>query len=383
MSLASSDLKIVRVEGRKLHKQFLQVPWEVYKNDPLWIPPLLMAVDASLDLKKNPFYKHARMERWIAFRGTTAIGRMAAVVDDAHNQFHEERTAYWGFFECTDDVEAAVALFSAAELWARGQGMKCLRGPMNPSTNYECGMQVSAFETKPYIMMTQNPEYYMKLVEAAGCSKAKDLLAWEINGNTTQVDPRLVKFAKRLEDRQGVKIRSVNMKDFDGEIERIFAIYNDAWEKNWGFVPMTKEEFKHMAKDLKGIVVPEMLYIAELKGEPIAFSLWLPDLNMVMEKIPSGRLLPTGLFKLLWYTKINKRFVNRGRVLTLGVKQKYRALGIAPAMYLRYISDGPRYGYPIAECSWILEDNKPMNEGLKLMGAQHYKTYRIYDKLLT
>ncbi len=382
MNSASSDLSIVRVAGRRLHKQFLLLPWEVYKNDPVWIPPLLMAVNQSLDMKKNPFYKHARMERWLALRGKKVVGRMAAVVDDSHNKFHEERTAFWGFFECLDDVDATKALFTVAEEWARKQGMNCLRGPMNPSTNHECGLQVSAFDTKPYIMMTQNPEYYVRLVEQAGYSKAKDLLAWEINGHTAPVDPRLVKFAKRLEERQGVTIRTVDMKRFDEEVERILEIYNDAWEKNWGFVPVSDEEFRLLAKDMKGIIVPEMVYIAELKGEPVAFSLWLPDLNMVMEKIPSGRLLPTGFLKLFWYTKINKRYVNRGRVITLGVKHKYRSLGIAPAMYLKYIHDGPRYGYPIAECSWILEDNKPMNEGLKLMGAQHYKTYRIYDKVI-
>lgn len=361
--------------------RFIDLPWRIYEGDPNWVPPLRLAVKQSLDIKKNPFYKHARIQLWNAYKGGEHVGRIAGIVDDNHNKFHEESTAFWGFFECVDDKAAAAALFAKAEDWARAQGMTVLRGPMSPSTNHECGLQISAFDTDPYIMMTQNPPYYQRLVEELGHGKAKDLYAWIVNGHNP-VDERLVKFTKRLQERQGVKIRCVDMKNYEAEVERILEIYNDAWERNWGFVPMTDEEFRHMAKDMKAIVVPEMLYIAELKGEPVAFGLFLPDVNMIMRRIPSGRLLPTGLFKILWHTKFSRKLVNRGRVLTLGVKKKYRSYGIAPAMYLRYMSDGVKYGYPSAECSWILEDNKAMNDGLRMMNATHYKTYRIYDKVL-
>lgn len=230
-------------------------------------------------------------------------------------------------------------------------------------------------------MMTQNPDYYPKLVDSLGHKKAKDLVAWYIH-HEAPIDQRLLRYSDRLQKRQGIKIRTLDISKYEEEVEKILEVYNDAWEKNWGFVPMNPDEFRHMAKDMKPIVVPEMLYLAEYQGEVIAFSLFLPDLNLIMKKIPSGRLFPLGALKLFWYTKVNKKLVDRGRILTLGVKQKYRSLGVAPAMYIRYMQDGPKNGFPQAECSWILEDNKPMSDGLRLLGAKPYKTYRIYDKLL-
>ena len=273
------------------------------------------------------------------------------------------------------------SLFRTAETWAQSQGMAFLRGPISPSTNHECGLQISAFDSKPFIMMTQNPPYYSKLVDSAGYSKSKDLLAWLLDNRVT-FDDRLIRHAHRLQSRSGISIRTLRMDRFNDEIKLIREIYNDAWEKNWGFVPMTEEEFEFMARDMKSILVPELLFIAEVRGEPAAFSLWLPDVNQIMEKIPSGRLLPTGLMKLLWYTKIQKSAMNRGRILTLGVKKKFLHLGLAPLMYLKYYHEAPRLGFPVAECSWILEDNVAMNRGLQQMNATHYKTYRIFEKSL-
>lgn len=373
-------VEIVPVRTKREWDDFYLLPWDIYETLPNWIPPLLITVKQTLDTEKHPFWKHARRETWNAYMGTECVGRMMAIVDDNHNKFHEEKTAYWGFFECIDDQEVANKLFAAAEAWARSQGMSTLRGPMNPSTNYECGMQISAFETKPFIMMTQNHAYYPALVEKAGYAKAKDLNAWLLDPSK-KFDDRMLQRAKQQSQAAGVVIRSIDMKDFEGEVERILQVYNDAWEKNWGFVPMTADEFRQMAKDMKAIVEPKLLYIAEVNGEVAAFSLWLPDLNQVMEKIPSGKLLPTGLFKLLWHTKV-RRTVNRGRILTLGVRQKFRSLGLAPLMCLKYYEEAPALGYPVAECSWILEDNVAMNRGLQMMSGDLYKTYRIYDKTL-
>ncbi len=376
----ASTIRILPVQSKGDWENFYLLPWDIYGETPNWVPPLLLAVKQTLDTEKNPFWQHARRETWTAHIGDECVGRIMAIVDDNHNQFHSEKTAFWGFFECVNDQSVADALFGAAEAWARGQGMQTLRGPMSPSTNHECGLQVDAFDTKPFIMMTQNPPYYAALVEKAGYAKAKDLLAWKLHPSK-QFDTRLIDRAKKLQVAEQIVIRPINMKDYEAEVERILDVYNDAWEKNWGFVPMTPDEFRHMAKDMKPIVIPELLFIVEVRGEVAGFSLWLPDLNQVMEKIPNGKLFPTGLIKLLWHTKV-KRTVNQGRILTLGVKKKYRALGLGSLMFLKYYETAPSMGYPTAEASWILEDNAAMNQGLKMMNADLYKTYRIYDKTL-
>ncbi len=373
-----SAVSIQAVESKKQMNDFLLLPWDVYENDPTWIPPLLMAVKKSLDTKNNPFFKHATLKLWNAYKDGKCVGRIAGIVDENHNKFHEEKTGFWGFFESVNDQEVADQLFNTVSDWVKAQGMQTLRGPMSPSTNHECGLQISAFDTKPFIMMTQNPPYYPELVEKAGFAKAKDLLAWYVHKDLPY-DEKLVKYAKRVSSKEDIKIRSLDIKKFDEEIEKILDVYNDAWEKNWGFVPMTDEEFRHMAHDLKPICVPQLIFIVEVKGETAGFGIFLPDLNQVMEKITDGKLFPTGLFKFLWYTKV-KRIVNRGRVVTLGVKKKFRHLGLASMIYMAYFKYGVKAGFDSAECSWILEDNSAMNAGLKLMKAEQYKTYRIYDR---
>lgn len=373
-------LEIRPVQSKKDMDAFIQVAWDINGNDSNWVPPLRIAVSDTLNPKKNPFFKHAEAVQWVAKRDGNRVGRICAVIDHTHNTFHDEKTGFWGFFESENNQETANALFEIASAWLKSKGMKTMRGPMNPSTNHECGLQISAFETQPYIMMTQNPSYYPTLVDKAGLTKAKDLFAWEVS-NECQFDQKILARAEALEKSGDIKWRHVNMKDYDAEVERILEVYNDAWEKNWGFVPMTDEEFRHMAKDMKAIVVPELLYIVEVRGEIAGFGLCLPDVNQVIAKNRSGKLFPTGLISLLWNLKVKKSY-NRGRVLTLGVKKKFQTLGLAPLMYAKYIKDGPKYGVPKAECSWILEDNVPMNKGLQYMNAKMYKTYRIYDKAL-
>lgn len=373
-------MKIEEVKTKKQLNDFLLLPWNIYATDKFWIPPLLITVKQALDDKKNPFYKHAKLRLWTAYQDNKCVGRIAGIIDDNHNNFHNEKTGFWGFFECINDQTVCNALFKEVESWVRSQAMTVLRGPVSPSTNYECGLQISAFDTKPFIMMTQNPEYYPALVEKAGFAKAKDLLAWVVD-NSVEFDPRLIRHAERTMQSKNVTIRSMNKKKWDEEIAIIKEIYNSAWEKNWGFVPITDDEFHQLAKDMKQIVIPDLILIVEVKGKPAGFGVLLPDMNQVMEKIPDGKLFPTGLFKLLWYTKV-KNVVNRGRIPMLAVKREYRYLGLAALMYLTYFKIGPEKGFPVAECSWILEDNSAMNDGLKFMKAKHYKTYRIYDKPL-
>ncbi len=363
---------------KKEKSDFLLLPWDLHKSDPNWVPPLLLSVQQNLDTKCNPFYKHAKLKQWSAYRENKCVGRIAGIIGDRHNEFHQEKVAFWGFFECENNFETAQKLFHAVEEWAKNENMTFLRGPMSPSTNHECGLQVSAFETRPFIMMTQNPAYYAELIEKSGFSKVKDLYAWLVDSQC-KFDERLIRHAKRLEKSAGITFRHIDMKHFNEEVESILEIYNDAWEKNWGFVPMTDEEFRYMAKEMKAVVIPELLFIVEVKGESAGFGLFLPDLNQVMIKIRNGKLFPTGLLKLLWHTKFHKT-MTQGRILTLGVKKKFHHLGLGSLMYLKYFETGPRLGFPSCECSWILEDNAPMNHGLKYMNAKHYKTYRIYEK---
>jgi hypothetical protein len=261
--------------------------------------------------------------------------------------------------------------------------METLRGPVNLSTNHECGLLVEGFEAPPSVMMTYNPKYYAALFEGAGFAKTKDLFAYEVQGNS-RFSERLLAQSERLKANGNVTFRTVNMKRFDQEIALILDIYNDAWENNWGFVPMEPEEFQHMARDMKAIVDPNLLLIAEVRGEPAGFGLTLPDVNQAFRKIPDGKLLPTGIFKLLWHLKGPGRgqTINRCRILTLGIKKAFRNFSLGPLFYTEYLKRGPVAGYPVGEASWILEDNRAMNRALEMMCGKRTKVYRLYDRAI-
>ncbi|HVV68867.1 MAG TPA: N-acetyltransferase [Gammaproteobacteria bacterium] len=373
-------LQILPVITKQDWQTFLNVPHLLHQHDPNWVPPLQISVKTTLS-QKNPFFKRAKMQLWVAYRDNQPVGRIAGIINDAHNEFHNENIAFWGFFEAEHDQHVAEALFKAVEQWAQPQGIRIFRGPVNPSTNYECGLQISAFDTMPYIMMPQNPAYYPQLVEAQGYVKAKDLDAWRIDGGNAAFHPRLMAKAKSFVEQHNITLRPVNLKRFEQEAEHIFATYNDAWEKNWGFVPMEKEEFLFLAKEMKPILTKESCFIVEVAGEVAAFGIWLPDINQVLHKIRDGKLFPTGIFKLLWYTKV-KKLMNRGRVPTLGIRKKFRHLNLGSLLYAKFLEVVPPAGYRWNECSWILEDNKSMRTALRLMNAELYKTYRIYEKTL-
>lgn len=374
------SVDVVPVLTKRQFKDFLKVPFHLHKNDPNWVPPLNAVMKKTFE-KSNPFFNNATIQSWVAYKNNKPVGRISGIINQVHNQFHQEQIAFWGFFESDNCSETTSALFKTVEQWAKENNLQTLRGPMNPSTNHECGMQISAFDTKPYIMMTQNPAYYPELVEAQGYKKIKDLQAWLIDAHNTKMNPKLIQKIKGLQERNQIVIRTIDMKRFDEEIETIFQIYNDAWEKNWGFLPLSKEEYRHAAKDLKSIVFPKMIYMLEVAGQPAAFSVWLPDLNQALIHVRDGNLFPTGLFKLLWHTKI-KKTITQGRVPLLGIKKEYHHLPLGGMLYVKYLEDGRKYGYPLGECSWILEDNVSMQSGLRLIDAKHYKTYRIYEKSL-
>ncbi len=380
----SNPVQVREVRSSKQWDQFIDLPWKIYGNDPNWVPPLRIAVKDMLDVQKNPFFKHAFMNAWLAIQDGQVVGRIVGVVDDNHNKFHNESTAFFGFFESIDDSSVARALFAEVEAWSLSRGMKVLRGPVQLSTNHECGLLVEGFQDPPSVMMTYNPPYYAKLIEAEGFAKSKDLLAYNVEQGS-RFSERLLAQSERLKANGSVTFRTVNMSKFTEEVDRILEIYNDAWEDNWGFVPMNPEEFRHMAKDMKAIVDPELLLIAEVRGEPAGFGLALPDVHQVFKKIPDGKLLPFGLFKLLWNAKGpgRKKTINRCRILTLGIKKAYRNFSLGPLFYTEYLRRGPAAGYPTGEASWILEDNRAMNRALEMMCGARTKVYRIYDRPMT
>jgi hypothetical protein len=377
-------IQIRPVETKADWNAFIELPWSIYKGDANWVPPLRIAVKDMLDVKKNPFFKHSYMHPVLAYRDNECVGRVVAIIDENHNRYHEEQTVFFGFYEAIDDQKIASALLDEVVRWGKSKGMKTVRGPMNPSTNHECGLLVEGFDDPPQVMMTYNPKYYSKQFENWGLAKAKDLFAYDIRPNKVKFSDRLVAQSERLKAKGLVTFRTVDIKKFEQEVDMILDIYNDAWEKNWGFVPMDNEEFRHMAKDMKMILDPNLLLIAEVNGQPAGFALTLPDVNQVFHKVKDGKLLPFGIFKLLWNLKGpgRKKTINRCRVLTLGIKRQFREHAIGPLLYTEYLKRGPQYGYVVGEASWILEDNKAMNRALQHMCGERTKVYRIYDRTL-
>nr|MBA3555613.1 N-acetyltransferase [Gemmatimonadales bacterium] len=309
------------------------------------------------------------------------VGRVAAISNRLHNETHGDRVGFFGFFECADDQAVADALLAAAADWCRQRGHDLLRGPASFSVNDECGLLVDGFETPPTLMMPHNPRYYVRLLEASGFVKAKDL--WVYQGGSeaayVPVPERLARGTELIRQRLGITIRPLNLKDFDGEVERIKALYNAAWEKNWGFVPMTDREIDHLAEQFRPVVIPELVPIAEKDGRMIGFGITLPDLNVVFRGNRSGRIFPV-ILKALWALKMKK--IRRARILLLGIAREYRGRGVDAMLYhWIWTKSGERRIY-WGEAGWILEDNPAMNAGLEKMTFRVYKTYRLYDRAI-
>jgi len=368
-----AGVEVVATGERAGLKEFIELPYTLYRDDPYWVPPLRIAVKELLDRKKHPFYANADAEFYIARQNGRAVGRIAAVFDRAYNGFQGEDAGFFGFFESINDPSVAEALLTQARQWVTGRGAKFLRGPVNPSTNYECGMLIDGFDRSPMVMMPYNPRYYPQLMETVGLVKAKDLLAYRSNANTIDIE-RIQRIAEKVLAKHGVRVRPINMKDFDAEVGRVWELYGKAWSRNWGFVPMSREEFKAMGKEMKQILKPELVLIGEAGDQVIGFALALPDVNFAL-KPAGGNLLPTGLFKILYY----QRLIKDVRVLALGVEERYRASGVGAAFYATLVRNARKLGYGDCEMSWILEDNTLMNRALAVMGAKRSKTYRIYD----
>jgi hypothetical protein len=313
-----AGVEVVAVEEKGL-REFIELPYKLYRDDPYWVPPLRVAVKELLDRRKHPFYTNADAEFFVARRDGKTIGRVAAILDRAHNRFHEENAGFFGFFECVNDPAVAEALLSRARQWVADRGATFLRGPVNPSTNYECGMLIEGFDRSPMVMMPYNPRYYPELMDGVGLLKAKDLLGYLSNANTIDMK-KIGRVADRALATNGLTVRPINMKDFDADVERIWGIYSRAWDRNWGFVPMSREEFRAMGREMKPIVKPELVLIGEVEGRVAGFALALPDVNFAI-KPAGGSLLPTGLLKILYY----QRLIRNVRVLALGVEERYRS----------------------------------------------------------
>jgi GNAT superfamily N-acetyltransferase len=354
-------------------KEFIELPYTLYRNDPHWVPPLRIAVKDLLDRVKHPFYKTAEAEFFLARRNGRPLGRIAAVLDHAYNRFQNEQAGFFGFFDCVDDIAVAEALLMRARQWVFEKGARFIRGPVNPSPNYECGLLVEGFDSDPMVMMTYNFPYYGALMDRLGLRKAMDLLAYDSTPDLVDLT-KIRRAAARVLKKTGVSVRPINMKDFEGEVARVWEVYCSAWSRNWGFAPMSREEFLLQGKDLKVVLKPDLVLIGEAGGKMVGFALALPDVNQAM-KPANGRLFPTGILKILYH----QRHVRSVRVVALGVVPEHRASGVAAAFYARLVENARNLGYQRCEMSWILEDNVLMNRSLEVMGAKRYKTYRIYE----
>jgi hypothetical protein len=318
------------------------------------------------------------VECFLAWRGGEVVGRVAAIANHQHNQFHEDRTGFFGLFESGNDTHIARALLDQVEAWLLARGLTSARGPMNLSTNEEIcspGVLIDGFDTPPKFLMGHTPAYYSRLLEEAGYAKVKDLYAYWVDAVHTP--DRLVRGLDRMRQRENVTLRRINLRDFTGEVARVKEIYNSAWEHNWGFVPMTDSEVDFMARSLRPIIDPSLCVFAELAGESIGFAIALPDYNQAFKYV-NGRLFPLGVFKFLWH----RRDIDSVRTFTMGVKRQFRQRGLDAMMIVALMEGAQKKNRARGECSWILEDNYSMRRGIERIGGRIYKTYRVFEKPL-
>ena len=363
------------VHGRREFRQFIDYPYRLHASDPHWVPPLRLGERERLTPKKNPFFEHADVQLLLAWRGTGLVGRIAVIDDRLHNETHHDNLAMFGFFEA-EDRDAARALLEAVERWARGRGRAHVRGPLNPSLNESAGLLIEGFSTDPMLLMPHNPPAYAEYVEAAGYLKVKDLFAW-LYDLDREVPPTIAQLARRIRDRHRIVVRPLRLSEFTREVERLRAIYCGAWQGNWGFVPPTEAEFRRLATDLKPIFDSRCAVCAEVDGRPVAGAIAVPDINQAL-KGTGGRLFPLGLFRLLR----RGRYIDQLRLLLLGVLPEYRAYGLYPLLLVELHHQLQGTPYRRVEFSWILEDNRDINQPAEHAGARLYKRYRIYQKAL-
>jgi len=377
---AKSSLQIFKVMDRKSRDTFIRLPWSIYQDDPLWVPPLLLERRMHLS-PKNPYFEHAECCLWLAFREGKPVGRISAQIDQLHLERYQDDTGFWGMLEVEDNIETFQALFNTAETWLAKHGMKRAQGPFNLSINQECGLLIDGFDTPPSMMMGHVPPYYAEHIEQCGHSKEKDLLAYILTDEALELSATRKMIVKKTQKR--IQTRSIKKSQFDKDLETIFSIFNDAWAQNWGFVPFTPNEFSHVAKDLKLLINEQFVRIAYVDDIPAAFIVLLPNLNEVIQDL-NGSLFPVGWLKMLWRLKV--KYPQTARVSLMGVLSKYQESLLGAALAYRVIGDIEdaviKAGIKKVELSWILEENVGIRGIIEDFGGQVYKTYRIYSKEL-
>jgi GNAT superfamily N-acetyltransferase len=370
-----SNIEIKALHPKKDIVKFVKFAWKIYEGDTYWVPPLMMDKKKLLNKEKNPFFKTAQMEMFMAYKDGEPVGRIAAIKNDTHNEVHNENIGFFGFFESINDQEVANALLDTAKEWLKDKGVDAMRGPANPSSNDEFGMLLEGFDDSPRIMMPYNPKYYLDLMDNYGLKKIKDLYAYQIDNPKLLKSEKLIRVAEIARKRSKVDIKQINLKEFKSDLEKVKFVYNKAWAPNWGFIPMTDEEIDNLAKELKPLVEDSIVLFAETEGKTIAFALVLLDYNELIKDF-NGKLFPFNVIKL--FTQRKK--IKWARVLTLGIIPEYQKRGIDALLYYEITKRAEKIGIMKGEASWILEDNEMMKRGAEqVMNGEIYKKYRVYQ----
>ncbi len=368
-------IQVVPVHTPREQKQFLELPWTIYRGDPHWIPPLRKNQRELVGFARHPFYEHSQAQAFLALRDGQPCGRVLAIVNTRHIELYQEKRGFFGFFECVDDSEVAGELFVAAKAWLAEREILDVRGPVNPSLNYECGLLIDGFDSPPMFMMTYNPPYYARLIEGCGFRKTQDMYAFWGHINMLETLDKKLKFVVDESTRRfGVTLRRMNTKNFNQEVRTFLKIYNESLVGMWGFTPLSDGEINHMASSLKHLIAPEMTSIGEVDGRPVAAAFALLDYNSRIKKI-DGRLFPTGFLRLLW----NRKAIKQIRIISANVVPEFQRWGLGLVVLSRLLPDAIQWGVEQAEFSWVLESNHLSYASLKRGGAKLTKTYRLYD----
>jgi hypothetical protein len=374
------SLDVVAVEDSRQLSAFIDVPWRIPEavRHPQWVPPLRMMVRDLLDTKRNPFYRTADRALFVARREGKPVGRIAAIENRAHNAFHGDRVGFFGFFESVEDEIVAGVLIERARAWLAARGLTSMRGPMNPSTNHDCGLLVDGFHEHPQFLTPWNPPYYEGLLRVHGFHPAKELLAYWLpyGDGGYRLPEKLKALAERAAAKNNLVFRDLEPRRYWEEVEICWGIYNSAWERNWGFVPMSRDEFWHMAKGLRAVLVPQFAFVAEISGVPAGFMLSTVDMNLLLKRVRNGRLFPGGLMRIL----TGKHRLRTGRVLALGIREEFRTRSVLPLFMYEAARRAIAWGSPGAEASWILDDNHAMRQPIESMGGRVYRRWRILER---
>ena len=370
-------LLISPVQSRRDQKLFLELPWTINRRDPNWIPPLRQNQAELVGFRHHPFYDDAEGQAFLALRDGRPAGRVLALINRAHNRTHKENRGFFGFFESIDDAEVAAGLFEGVRWWLSERGITQIRGPMNPSMNYECGLLIEGFDTPPFFMMTHNLPYYQRLIEGSGFAKVEDMFAFGGKiGQLQTLDKKLAFIHDECQRRFDIKLRRMDRNNFDRDVRIFLNIYNQSLVGTWGFAPLSEAEVEHMAGTLKLLIVPEMTTIAEIDGRPVGAQFGLLDYNPRIKQI-DGRLFPFGFLRLLW----NKKGLKRIRLISTNVIPEYQKWGLGLVIAARLIPESYAWGIEESEFSWVLESNRLSFGTLQRGGAKITKRYRIFDSV--